>query len=169
MNIHGESEVNMHMPPTAGGIVAVLLISLIGYYFWRGTVVVMNARHQVADQGALLLDVGTPEEFTAAHIAGSINIPAPDVARHQEEIGPYDRPIVVYSRSGFHSARAAHVLRSIGYHSITNIGPMRRWGEPISEGWEGDAPAILVGRTPDDPKSSSSNALQSRRHASQAR
>jgi rhodanese-related sulfurtransferase len=149
-----ESEVNM--PPTCGALVALIFVAIIGYYFWRGTVVVMNARHLVDDQGALLLDVGTPTQFTAAHIAGSVNIPAPVVALRQTEIGSRERPIVVYARSGLQSARATHVLRSIGYQSVTNIGPMRRWGEPMSKRWEGDPlPEVVVGRS----RGSSTSAL----------
>jgi rhodanese-related sulfurtransferase len=128
------------MPATCGGVAALLFISVIGYFFWRGTVVVMNARHLIDDQGALLLDVATPAQFTAAHIAGALNIPAADVARRQAEIGPVGRPIVVYARSGFQSARAAHVLRSIGYQSVINVGRIGRWGAPASPQWQGDAP-----------------------------
>ena len=114
------------MIPNDGALAALGLFSLIAYLFWRGTVVVMNARHLV-DMGALLLDAGTTSEFSAAHIAGSVNIPASDVARHQAEIGPWNRQIVVYARSGFQSTRAAQALRSIGYHSVTNVGRMSHW------------------------------------------
>lgn len=140
------------MPPTFGALAALLFLSVLGFFFWRGTVVVMNARHLLDDQGARLLDVGTPAQFTIAHIAGAINVPAPDVALRQVEIGPVDQPIVLYSRSGFQSARAAHILRSIGYHSVTNVGTMRRWGSP-TERWEGDRAPELVGKAPDAPPS----------------
>lgn len=140
------------MPPTCGALVALIFISFVAYHFWRGTVVVVNARHLVDHQGALLIDVGTPAQFAAAHIVGSVNIPAPTVALHQDEIGPWERPIVVYARSGLESARATHVLRSIGYHSVTNVGPMKRWGEPLSKRWEeGDPPPEVVV----DPKGTS--------------
>lgn len=127
-----------------GGIVALLFLSIIGYFFWRGTVVVMNARRLVDEQGALLLDVGTPAQFTAAHIAGAVNIPAADVALRHAEIGPVDHAIVLYARSGFQSARAAHVLRSIGYHSVINVGSITRWGAPASAQWQGDPPPEVV-------------------------
>ncbi len=137
------------MPPTLGAFVALLFVSLLGYLFWRGTVLVMNARHLVTDQGALLLDVGTPEEFALAHVAGAVNIPASDVALRHPEIGPPERPIVVYGRSTYESARAAHVLRTIGYHSVTSIGPMGRWGEPATARWQGDPKPDIVGLAPE--------------------
>ena len=132
------------MPATYGALAALLFLSIIGYFFWRGTVVVMNARRLVDEQGALLLDVGTPAQFIAAHIAGSVNVPASDVALRPAEIGPVDRPIVVYARSGFQSARAAHVLRSIGYQRVVNVGKIGRWGAPASTQWEGDPPPEAV-------------------------
>ena len=114
------------MSPNCGALAALGLLSVIGYLFWRGTVVVMNAR-RLLEKGALLLDAGTPAEFSAGHVVGSVNIPEPDVVRRQKEIGALSRPIVVYARSGLQSARTTHALRAIGYHSVTNVGPMSRW------------------------------------------
>jgi rhodanese-related sulfurtransferase len=133
------------MSPNCGALAALGLLSLIGYLFWRGTVVVMNARRLV-DMGALLIDAGTPAEFSAGHILGSVNIPEPDVAWRQRDIGPLSHPIVVYARSGFQSARTAQALRGIGYHSVTNVGPMRRWDVPRSRRWMGDGRAELIGK-----------------------
>jgi phage shock protein E len=132
------------MPATCGGIAALLFLSIIGYFFWRGTVVVMNARRLINEQGALLLDVSPRAQFTAMHIAGSVNILAADVALHQAELGSVDRPIVVYARSGFQSARAAHVLRSVGYQRVVNVGTMGRWGAPASMQWQGGPPPKAV-------------------------
>jgi rhodanese-related sulfurtransferase len=114
------------MIPNCGALAALGLFTLIAYLFWRGTIVVVNA-HELVERGALLLDAGTRLEFTAAHIAGSVNIPARDIAQRQAEIGPRNRSVVVYARSGFRSAQAAQALRGMGYSAVTNAGPMRRW------------------------------------------
>jgi rhodanese-related sulfurtransferase len=107
-------------------IAAGSLLAIIGYFWWRGTVNVTEA-HRLVEKGALLIDVDPPEVFGTAHLDGSINIPVEDLARRQEDIGPLGRRIVVYARKGRTSARAAHLLRSIGYHSVLNLGPMKRW------------------------------------------
>jgi rhodanese-related sulfurtransferase len=127
-----------------GAAVALVFVSLLGYLFWRGTVAVMNARHLV-DAGALFVDVGTAEEFSFAHIAGAVNIPSLEMARRREEFGPNNRVIVVYARSGLQSAEAAHLLRSMGYAFVTNVGPMRRWDVPRSRRWMGDTFPELIG------------------------
>jgi rhodanese-related sulfurtransferase len=124
------------------------ILSLIAYLFWRGTAVIMRA-HRLVSTGALLVDAGTPAQYLAAHIVGAVNIPTPDVTRRQAEIGPPSRAVVVYARSAFRSAEAAHGLRSIGYDSVTNAGPMRRWVVPASRRWAGDpAPEPVEGDRP---------------------
>lgn len=107
-------------------IAAGSLLAVIGYFWWRGTVNVSEA-HRRVESGALLIDVDSPEIFGVAHLEGSINIPVEDLARRQEDLGPLARRVVVYARQGRTSARAAHLLRSIGYHSVLNLGPMKRW------------------------------------------
>jgi phage shock protein E len=106
----------------AGG----LFLAVIGYFWWRGTVNVSDA-HRLVERGALLIDVDSPEVFGGAHLDGSINIPVDDLARRQDDVGPVERRIVVYARKGRTSARAAHLLRSVGYRSVLNLGPMKRW------------------------------------------
>jgi rhodanese-related sulfurtransferase len=121
------------MNPNLGALVALGVFSLFGYSFWRGTVVLMDARRAVRS-GALLIHAGSPEEFHVSHVFGSVNIPASDIARRRGEVGSVTRDIVVYARSGFQSARAAHILRSIGYRSVINAGPMARWDASAVEG-----------------------------------
>src|SRR5581483_2327916 len=101
------------MPFIYGAGLALGFFFLVGYLFWRGTVVVMKARRLVGT-GAHLVDAGTREEFSLAHIPGSRNIPGPEVAQRHAEIGPPTDDVVVYARSAFRSARAAQVLRGIG-------------------------------------------------------
>ena len=137
---HGALVMGLH----PGAVVAFVFLSLLGYLFWRGTVVVMNARRLV-DRGALLVDVGTPKEFLVAHLANAVNIPSPDMVRRKEEFGPPSRAIVVYARSGFESARSAFLLRVMGYRFVTNVGPMKRWDVPRSKRWMGDTFPELIG------------------------
>jgi rhodanese-related sulfurtransferase len=86
----------------------------------------MKARRLVG-KGATLVDAGTREEFSIANIPGSRNIPAPEIARRHAEIGPRTDDVVVYARSAFRSARAAQVLRGIGFRSVLSLGSMGRW------------------------------------------
>lgn len=83
-----------------------------------------EARQLVRD-GALLLDVRTPEEFSDRHVEGARNIPVDELPQRLGEL-PRDRVVVVYCHSGARSARAAGVLRGAGYR-VRDLGPMRAW------------------------------------------
>jgi phage shock protein E len=81
----------------------------------------------LVDQGALLLDVRSADEFRAEHIEGARNVPLGELAARLPQLGSKARSIVVYCRSGRRSAEAARVLRSAGFSSIHDLGPMSAW------------------------------------------
>lgn len=76
--------------------------------------------------GALLLDVRTPEEFREHHVEGAVNIPVQELASRMREVGSHERPVVVYCRSGGRSASAAALLKRAGYQ-VHDIGGMGNW------------------------------------------
>ena len=84
-----------------------------------------EARALVAN-GALLLDVRTPEEFDERHIDGALNIPVQELAARILELGPKTRPVVVYCRSGARSATAAALMKGAGYE-VADIGGIGNW------------------------------------------
>jgi phage shock protein E len=84
-----------------------------------------EARRLVGN-GAVLLDVRTPEEFATGHIDGAINIPVDDLDGRLSEVGDKDKPVIVYCRSGSRSARAAKTLARAGY-AARDLGPMTAW------------------------------------------
>lgn len=85
-----------------------------------------DARHLVA-AGASLLDVRTPEEFAGGHLPGARNIPVDELSRHLDEVGPRDRPVVVYCASGVRAASAARMLAGAGFTQVHNLGSMSAW------------------------------------------
>jgi rhodanese-related sulfurtransferase len=84
------------------------------------------SRHrELVREGALLLDVRTPEEFAGGHVPEAVNIPVDQLPARLAEVGARKK-IVVYCRSGARSARAAAVLRAAG-HEVHDIGGMSSW------------------------------------------
>jgi rhodanese-related sulfurtransferase len=77
--------------------------------------------------GALLLDVRSPEEFAAGHLEGALNIPVDALASRLAEVGPKDRPVVVYCRSGVRSKKARALLLEQGWAKVENLGGMSNW------------------------------------------
>jgi len=76
-------------------------------------------------EGAKLVDVRSPEEYAEKHVPGAENIPV-DVIDGRD-LGPKDKPIVVYCHSGRRSARAADTLRAKGYTNVHDLGAMTSW------------------------------------------
>lgn len=82
---------------------------------------------QLVKEGALLVDVRSPQEFASGHIKGAKNIPVSEVATRLKEFGDTQKPIVVYCRSGARSARAQSTLKGAGFTQVYNLGGMNRW------------------------------------------
>lgn len=81
---------------------------------------------QLVRDGALLLDVRTPEEYAAGHIEGAVNIHVEDLAARAGEV-PDDRAVVVYCGTGRRSARAASILVESGHKKVYDLGAMENW------------------------------------------
>ena len=73
-------------------------------------------------EGAVLLDVRTPMEYSQGHIPGSINSPLQDIAAAETVIEDKETPIFVYCYSGARSGSAAGFLEKKGYCNVNNIG-----------------------------------------------
>ena len=76
---------------------------------------------QKIKEGAIIIDVRTPEEFKSGHVKGSINIPLDKV---QNQLGKIDKTKVVITccRSGARSGAAADMLNKAGFEAH-NGGP----------------------------------------------
>lgn len=76
-----------------------------------------------------LLDVRTPEEYAAGHIAGAVNVPHDQLATRLAEV-PKDKDVVLYCRSGRRAGIAADVLAANGYTRLSHLeGDMIAWTE----------------------------------------
>jgi rhodanese-related sulfurtransferase len=84
------------------------------------------AAHKLVQDGALLVDVRSPDEFATKHIDGAVNVPVDALASH--DFGGKDKPVVLYCMHGRRSAQAAQTLRSSGYTKVYLLGPMSAWG-----------------------------------------
>jgi len=71
------------------------------------------------EQGVLLIDVRTTQEFEQDHIEGAINIPWQDTGKLMSAIGiNTTRPVVIYCRSGNRSGKSKAALEAQGYTNI---------------------------------------------------
>ena len=81
-----------------------------------------------SEEGYVILDVRTPEEYAEGHIAGAILIPDYEIGEKAESIlTDKDQLILVYCRSGRRSKNAANELVALGYTNIKEFGGINDW------------------------------------------
>ena len=72
--------------------------------------------------GAVLLDVRTPQEYREGHIPGSKNVPLQTIDKISSVADNKNIPLFVYCYSGGRSRQAAAMLQRMGYSNVQNIG-----------------------------------------------
>ena len=81
-----------------------------------------DVREALAD-GAVAIDVRTPSEFAAGHLADAVNIDGG--SKHfAAKVGALDTgaTYVVYCATGVRAARAVDVMTGLGFHDVLNGG-----------------------------------------------
>lgn len=78
-------------------------------------------------QGAMLVDVRTPAEFSGGHMRNAVNIPLDVIGSASAQLGATARPVILYCRSGNRSGQAARILRAQGYTQVHDIQVARDW------------------------------------------
>lgn len=81
-------------------------------------------------EGAIILDVRTPEEFALGHIEGSKNIPLDKLSLHVGELKAQGKPVIACCRSGARSAAAVSKLKAHGIKAY-NGGPWTSLKEKV--------------------------------------
>ncbi|MCB1141564.1 MAG: rhodanese-like domain-containing protein [Leptospiraceae bacterium] len=82
-----------------------------------------NEISQKIQNGALVVDVRSVEEFASGHYEGAKNIPIDEVsARLSEFGGDKNKDIVLYCRSGGRAETVKKMLMNAGYVNVINAG-----------------------------------------------
>lgn len=81
---------------------------------------------ELADDGALIVDVRERSEFGNGHIKKAVNIPVSSLNNISSKADK-DRDIIVYCQSGARSATAAKRLKAMGYTKVYDLGSINRW------------------------------------------
>ena len=86
------------------------------------------------DDGHVIVDVRTQDEYDTGHIPGAILIPNESIGNVQPE--ELNQVILIYCRSGSRSKQAAQKLANIGYTEIYEFGGIIDWDGKIITGDE---------------------------------
>ena len=73
-------------------------------------------------EGAILVDVRTPQEYREGHVPESKNVPLQQLDKISAVNDNKDVPMFVYCHSGGRSRQAVSMLQHMGYTHVQNIG-----------------------------------------------
>lgn len=97
----------------------------------------LHSVHNQLKAGEVILDVRNPDEFSAGHIPGAINVPLPELASRQTELKPY-KSIYIHCKRGGRAKTAFDLLSSLGFANLVCISDagMDLWiesGYPVTK------------------------------------
>ena len=116
-------------------VLAMLLLTACGQdKEYRQEAVYMNITAEQAkemmdsQEGYIILDTRTQEEYEDSHIPGAILIPYDEITEKAESVlTDKNQMILVYCRSGRRSKLAAEDLVKLGYTNIKEFGGIIHW------------------------------------------
>jgi len=74
------------------------------------------------NEGTILLDVRSPQEYNEGHINGAINIPEYELSSKASNIlNNKNLKIIVYCASGSRSKKAIKTLKKLGFINLYNL------------------------------------------------
>lgn len=131
MNRFIEYTANHPFLVAAAAILAVLAIVIEIRHRARGSSVITPAEAvQLANGGALVVDVREAKDYEAGHIIDARHIPAAEVGARAESLKKKykEKPVIVYCESGFASAAAARAFRALGFSKVVTLrGGLQNW------------------------------------------
>jgi phage shock protein E len=85
-------------------------------------------------EGALVIDVRSPEEYRGGHAPGARNIPLHELADTlPREIPDKDKVILLHCQSGMRSLNGMRQLQRLGYKNVFNLGSLTRANQIVNE------------------------------------
>lgn len=102
------------------------------------TLVNFYNEHLKLGEGEIILDVRNPDEFSAGHIKGAINIPVPEVTARVNELKGYKK-VYIHCKRGGRAQTAFTMLKGLGLTNLVCVhdAGMDLWmekGFPVSNG-----------------------------------
>ena len=112
-------------------LVIVCIIFLVGCSGDKYSVNYVEAKEKIINEGAILVDVRTQEEYDEDHIDGAVllTLDTIDEDTVKDVVGDKKNVVIVYCRSGKRSAEALEKLNNLGYKEVYDLGAMSNWKE----------------------------------------
>ncbi|MBT5702421.1 MAG: rhodanese-like domain-containing protein [Gammaproteobacteria bacterium] len=88
-----------------------------------------NLVNLVNREGAVLLDIRDPKEYSAGHIAGALSMPVSSIdARIGELESEKGKPVVLVCKMGQQASATGRKLKALGFENVRRLsGGMPEW------------------------------------------
>lgn len=86
----------------------------------------------IIKDGAILIDVRTPSEFSSGSVQGAINIPLNKIEQNLRKF-KQDQNIIVFCRSGSRSTQALQILKQKGFKKVNNGGTWQNVSKLVNQ------------------------------------
>jgi rhodanese-related sulfurtransferase len=121
-----------HHPYLVAALLIVALIAIAFELWQRGRTaggISPALAVRLHNQGALVLDVRSAEDFAAGHIIEARNIPLASLGENFDALKKYrDKPVIVCCEQGNASADAARLLQAQGFKQVARLqGGLAGW------------------------------------------
>ena len=90
----------------------------------------MEAKEKIINNGAILVDVRTEDEYNSNHISGAVLLTLDTIDENSvlNIVENKDIPLIVYCQSGNRSGQALSKLKDLGYE-VYDLGSINNWEE----------------------------------------
>lgn len=115
-------------------VAAIAAIAAISSSQGGGGLVGTEEFGKAQSEGARVIDVRTPAEFSGGHIGGAENVPLDELESVASE---WDRakPVALYCATGSRSAEAATLLAGMGFKTVYDLrGGIAQWSGDVEGG-----------------------------------
>lgn len=94
-----------------------------------GTINYLYAKELIINNGAILLDIDSNDDYTKNHIDGSINLYFNDINSDNtsQNIADKNSIIIIYSKDGKNNKSAIQKLNDLEYNNVYNLGTTDNW------------------------------------------
>lgn len=110
-------------------IIPIMAVAVIATFVLlkRMSLVTEETARENLHNGALVIDVRSPEEFRSGHVPGALNLPLGELREKIfARVKDKNQPLLVHCLSGGRSAIAKQQLKGLGYTKVFNLGSLTR-------------------------------------------
>jgi rhodanese-related sulfurtransferase len=119
--------------PVLAGATVLLALAALAYEWSRarggGLSVGPTEAVQLMNQGALVLDVRSRDQYDAGHVIDARNVPSADLSLSVETLKKYrEKPVLTCCETGMTASAAARTLREQGFSKVASLrGGLQAW------------------------------------------